>query len=133
MIVSSQKARVVCLGRDLQLLRTRLQVLVKRYDAVEVSSVEQLGELPAEPAFDLVLLCHSLSREDCRASVEIAEQRWPEAKILALTTGGFQTPYERADAVVAGLHGPVVLLKAIDQLIQRGPSHSASSGADRAG
>ena len=133
MIVSLQKARVVCLGRDPQLLRTRLQVLVKTYDAVEVSSVEELGELPAEPAFDLVLLCHSLSWEECRASVQIAEQRWPEAKILALTTGGFQTPYERADAVVASLQGPVVLLKAIDQLIQRGPLHSPASGANRAG
>ena len=132
MIVPFHKARVVCSGRDLPLLRTRLQVLVKSYDAIEVSSVRQLAELPGEPAIDLVLLCHSLSPEECSASAEIVRERWPAAKMLALTTGGFRTPYERADAVVLGLQGPVVLLQAMDRLIGRGAVPSAA-GAARAG
>lgn len=127
MIVSSHKPRVVCLGRDLQLLRTRVQVLARSYDAVEVNSVQELGDLPAEPPFELVLFCHSLSREECCAAAEIVQRCWPKAKILALTKGGSEVPYERADAVVVSIQGPVVLLKAIDQLIHRVPLPSVSS------
>ncbi len=126
MSIFSSKPRVVCFGRDLELLRTRVQVLSRRYDAVEVASVDQLAALPAEPAFDLVLLCHSLSREECRASAEIAEQCWPQAKVMVLTAGGSEALYERADAVVASIQGPVVLLQAIDRLIRQGPLHPAT-------
>ena len=122
----SQKPRVLCFGRDLQLLSTRLLVLTRSYDAVEVSSVEQLEDLPAEPPFELVLFCHSLSPKECCAAAEIVQRRWPATKILALTTAGSEAPYEAADAVVVSIQGPAVLLKAIDQLIHRLPLPSAS-------
>lgn len=113
------KSRVLCFGRDLQLLRTRLQVLARAYDAVEVSSIEELETLPTEPTFQLVLLCHTLSSVESQASAAIIQQRWPHAKIMALTSGVSGAPYEQADAIVLSAQGPVVLLQAIDRLICR--------------
>lgn len=122
----SPKSRVLCFGRDLQLLRTRLQVLARAYDAVEVSSVADLEALPAEPAFALVLFCHTVSPEESQTSAAIIEWRWPHAKIMALTSGISGIPYERADAVVLSNQGPAVLLQAMDQLIRRSTPQSFS-------
>lgn len=121
MAAPKHKSRVLCFGRDLDLLRTRTQVLARKYDAVELSDVDELECLPAEPAFDLVLLCHSVSLEDCRTSAEIVRDRWPQAKVMALTTGASRVPYGEADAVIMSLQGPVVLLRAIDLLMQQSP------------
>ena len=123
----TQNFRVVCFGRDLELLRTRIQVLARTYDVVEVSSVDELEALAAEPAFDLVLLCHTLSPEECRASAELTQQRWPQAKVMVLITGASSARYEKADAVVMSIQGPAVLLQSIHQLMMRNdPSQMVS-------
>lgn len=119
MSLPSAKSRVICCGLDLQLLRTRTQVLTRTYDAVEVSSVAELEALPAEPPFQLVLFCHTLSLDQSEAFAATAQRRWPQAKIMALTSGVSGAPYEQADAFVTSAQGPAVLLKAIDLLIRR--------------
>ena len=75
MSTSSSRPRVVCFGRDLELLRdAHAGFWPEAYDAVEVTSVDQLAALPAEPAFDVVSpLSIALCREECRASAEIAK------------------------------------------------------------
>ena len=111
--------RVLCFSRDPRLLETRHWVLEKRFDAVTILSIaamEQQSSLGR--SFDLVLLCHTLSAEECESAFAIARQSWPHAKILGLVASepsACDPPL--FDGVVPGLDGPRVLLdKAAEML-----------------
>ena len=76
--------RILSCSKDAYLLRIRhwaLQLaLFEVVDAQDIHAVETLRD----DDFDIVLLCHSLSRmEECRVR-EIVEIRWPNAAILKL-------------------------------------------------
>jgi hypothetical protein len=117
------RARVFCLSRDQRLLETRGMVLAKRYDAITVGSIEEMWALPVASAFDVVVLCHSLSAEECDLSASIARERWPQAKILALSVDS-SSCWTFADQVVRGLDGPSVLVQTIDRLLRSRPGLS---------
>jgi|SRR5579863_6177813 len=115
MTFSNHSPRVLCFSRDPLLLKTREQVLSTRYEGVAVSSVEELKALDTDEGFDVVLLCHTLSVDECELSAQVVRVRWPHAKIVAMSLeqGGC---FEAADRIVRGLDGPGLLLNTIDQL-----------------
>jgi hypothetical protein len=125
MTFADRNSRVVCAGHDEVLLRTRQMVLASRYQAVTVLGVEQLRALPAEEMFDVVLLCHTLSAEECRRVTEIARTRWPGAKVMAIATEQMGC-VAFADQAVQALEGPRVLFRAIDQLLAAAPSPASN-------
>jgi hypothetical protein len=92
-------------------------VLAKHYDAVLVGSLEEMRALPADKQFDVVVLCHSLSSDECDLAAAIVRDRWPAAKILALSVER-SSCWTSADRIVRGLDGPSALLQAIDRLLQ---------------
>ncbi len=110
--------RILCFGRNPVLLHTRHAVLSKRYDVVSVGSLEELGALPSTSAFDILLLCHSLTTQESAAATQIARHRWPGSKILALTCLGSECAEVGADLDLSALDGPVGLLNAIQDLTQ---------------
>ncbi|HEY0784951.1 MAG TPA: hypothetical protein VGD62_03710 [Acidobacteriaceae bacterium] len=116
MILSSQRLRVLCFSRDPRLLRTRGLVLETCYAAVCVGSLEEMEALPQAQAFDLVLLCHSLSANECDRSASLARERWPAAKIVAIATPESTCSYH-LDEVVAGLDGPAVLMSTLEHVL----------------
>ena len=74
--------------------------------------------LLSDEEFDVILLCHMLSVEECDSSMQIVRARWPGAKIVALSVeqGGCS---QAADRNMRGLDGPRLLLDTIDQLQPR--------------
>ena len=120
---SQQRLRVLCLSRDQRLLETRGMVLAKHYDAAIVGSIEEMRALPVVTQFDVVVICHSLLPEECDLSALIAKERWPKAKIVALS---IMRPAYRsfADQVVRGIDGPEILLQAIDRVTRASPRSS---------
>lgn len=112
----STPAHILCFGRNPLLLETRCAVLAKQYRVMSVESLEELAKVTSAVPFDLVLLCHTLSAEECRASTEIAHHRWPAAKVLALTSGGPGCKDSNTDLDLSCLEGPRALLRAVHDL-----------------
>lgn len=108
---------VLCFSRDQRLLETRGMVLSKHYNAELVGSIPELKALSPDTHIDTVILCHSLSPEECDLSASIVRERWPKAKILAVS-GERPSCWTFADKVVSGIDGPSVLLQAIDSLVR---------------
>src|ERR1700712_3463984 len=102
----SQKALVLCLSRDQRLLKTRVAVLAKQYQVVPVSTVEEMMYLPNGTMFHLILLCHTLRKEDCDGAREIIRQRWPAATMLSMTKGDQSCSAKDGEMAVRGLDGP---------------------------
>ena len=124
----SPAANILCYGKNPVLLKTREAVLAKRYDVTVVYSLDEIANIPAATQFDVLLLCHSLSTEDCHACSEIARHRWPKCKVVALTASGSGCANEQADRNLPGLDGPTALLSTIQELTQtpRSPGNLAS-------
>jgi hypothetical protein len=91
-------------------------VLARHYLAFAASSIEDMSALAGDKGFDVVVLCHSLSSEDCELAASIARLRWPHAKIVAISVERASC-WMSADRVVRRLDAPTALLEVIDRLI----------------
>ena len=91
-------------------------VLASRYSAVAVGSVAEICALAADSHFDVVLLCHTMSKEESELAAGIARERWPRVRILALSVEQHDS-VSYADGTIRGLDGPRLLLESIDSLI----------------
>lgn len=118
------------LGKNTSLLRTRAQVLATRYDVVSVQDLESMKALPIGSAFRVLVLCHSLSREERREAVALARSRWPGIKTLLVTKPTSMDEDFDADRVVGSLEGPRHLLGAVQMLLAR--SSTRETGFDTA-
>ncbi len=118
----SSPALILVYGTDAHLLKTRRWVLERSGACVwTATDLKGFSEVPATEQIDLIILCHSLSMEECGRGLAVAHMRWPRVQSLILTSGvrgcdgGFQ------DQVADASLGPVYLLKAVSRLV--GPEH----------
>ncbi len=92
-------------------------VLQRRYDAVFVGSLEELAPLALGSAFDIIVLCHTLSVEERGVCVALAGDLWPAAKFVTVVArSGDRRP--ELGAVVVGLEGPQALLNIVQRLLE---------------
>ena len=77
---------VLCIGSDDALLRTRVSLLAGRYDVSSFLHPDRLVSATGLTCPDLIVLCHSLSQEDCGHYLAFVRNRWPTAKVLAMVT-----------------------------------------------
>jgi hypothetical protein len=82
MLRNNDALRVLCLGRDISLLQTRLMVVATRYPSVATLDIERFLALPTERCFDLILVCHTVPKEECELVAQVARVRWPALKYL---------------------------------------------------
>lgn len=78
------KPQVLCLGHDPILNRTR-RLILQRY--FEVTLADRLQEAVSQLSiehFDLVLLCYSLTDDECRAVIDFIHKLPEPPRILAL-------------------------------------------------
>lgn len=114
--VMDSSPHILCFGRNPVLLETRCAVLAKHFAVLSVGSLEEMAQIRPSRPFNLVLLCHTLSAEECNAGSEIARHRWPGSKILALTSGSPGCTEAKADRDVSCLDGPRALLRVIQDM-----------------
>lgn len=119
---STLRPLLVCLSRDQRLRETRTQVLAKDYDVIALASEQELEELDPPRPVDLVLLCHSLTGQDCERSSHVIRTRWPQALIVTISSPVAGCLSVEANATVAALDGPAVLLGQVAHLLR---DHSA--------
>ena len=106
-----ESPNILLFGLDHSLTHTRGLLLSRA--GFKVRAVENLADFELKGdllAPDVVVLCHTLSVEECARALELAEARWPTTRRLVLTTGTTPIP-ERAqrDAMEAAV-GPGMLI-----------------------
>jgi hypothetical protein len=103
--------RVLCFGHNLMLLETRQWILEKRFLSVYVSSLSDLKRVAEGGGFDLLILCHSVSRLDFRKAADLVHDICPRLKLLGLSSDTSVWDPMLSDQVMVGMDGPRVLLQ----------------------
>lgn len=110
-------AHVLVVSRDEMLLRTRTMILGAFF------VVEGAGRLPEAVAamksrkFDLIVLCHSLSGDECEALTELARQNMPRPLILAMSASSGAEVRPWADKQLGVDAGPYALVKKCAEML----------------
>jgi hypothetical protein len=107
---------VLSFGHDLSLLQTRQQVLATRFQSSAVSNVSDLKEQISSEEIDMVVLCHTLSEEERRAALEIAECSLPSTKVLTLVSNTTTATF-RSKHTLYGLVDPRELLEKVTEVL----------------
>ena len=108
---------LLCLSTNAELRETRRSVLLTRYRVTAIGSVTALKTLPNTAAFDLLVLCHTLSEGERTAAIQFARECWTGIKILGISAPYASGYHGEADAVVGGLSGPLAMFEAITHLL----------------
>jgi DNA-binding response OmpR family regulator len=86
-LAAGLKPKILCVGRDPSLNRTRQLVLERQFEVRVAQSVTEAFALLSGQRFDLVLLCYSLSDEECRSAADFVHGLPSPIRILALAEG----------------------------------------------
>jgi DNA-binding response OmpR family regulator len=114
----SRPKRILLLSRDLMVLQTRKLMLGAYFDVNAAGRVLEAKALLGEQNFDLIVLCYTISQDDCQSIVQSAQQHCPQAKILVLTAAGYaakQVDIHRY--FLAAEDGPFTLVKKSAELL----------------
>ncbi len=107
-------ASVLVFGHDDQLVHTRSLILEKAgFHVRTASSLPDIQQLLSEPTMDVMLLCHSLSPEDCDEALLLTHERWPNIQTIALVSGSSDCGSDSTDAVMEATDGPARLISTV--------------------
>lgn len=109
---------ILVVSTDLMALQTRKLMLGAYFDVFAAGRVLEANRLLAERRFDLIVLCYTLSDDDCRKIVDTAQKHCPFAKILVLTATGYAATHATAGPYfLAAEEGPFILVKKSAELL----------------
>jgi hypothetical protein len=118
---------ILMYGHKEHLLATRQWLLESRgYRVLTLTDLAGLAAIPQAPPIRLVLLCHSLSAEECAAATALAEARWPEIQSLVLDDDGTRVPSGLLGQLLHTLDGPAKLIAMVGKLIGASPQMRAA-------
>ena len=112
------ESRVLLFGSDNGLLTTR-QLLLER-NGCEVSVVRTFQDFcmhVRDRAFDLILLCQSLSADECELASRFAQERAPSARLLLMFTRVGSSIPGHADVLLDSLAGPKVFIETARRML----------------
>ncbi len=114
----SRPKRILLVSMDLMVLQTRKLMLGAYFDVQAAGRVPEARSLLGVQNFDLVVLCYTLSQDDCQRIVESAQRHCPHAKILMLTAAGHAAKQmDIPRYFLAAEDGPFVLVKRSAELL----------------
>ena len=109
-------ASVLVFGRDHQLVHTRSLILERAgFHVHTAASLADIQLLPSKPHIDVMVLCHSLSTQDCDEALILTHERWPDIQTIALVAGPSDCGSDSTDAVMETHEGPAKLINAVRQ------------------
>jgi len=126
-------AHVLVVSRDQTLLQTRTLILGAFFQVEAAGRALEAEAMLSRRAFDLVILCYSLTEDDCRKLVGQARQQDPRPKILALSAPGASGCAAGADAHLILENGPYALLKKSAEMLGVDLKEKTKKRADRSG
>jgi DNA-binding response OmpR family regulator len=109
---------ILVYGSDELLLGTRTMVLENAgfqvFSAISSDGAESImksGEVA------LVVLCHSLSEQQCEAALDFAKRQRPALNTLVLTASGSPCSERTTGAVLSAFDGPRKLVETVQDLL----------------
>jgi hypothetical protein len=119
---------ILLYGRDEHLLATRQWVLQSRgYRVLTLVDLSAFAAIPQDPPIRLVLLCHSLSEDECEAAMLLAEARWPGIQSLTLGAEAGRAPSGLLGQLLHTMDGPAKLVAMVGQLMGSSPQMREAS------
>jgi NAD(P)-dependent dehydrogenase (short-subunit alcohol dehydrogenase family) len=110
-------AHVLIVCRDEMLLRTREMLLGSFFNVQGAGRATDAKDLIAKSHFELIVLCHSLSEDECRQLAVLAQEQYPRPKILAMNATGVNPSNSWADMQLGVDEGPYVLIKKCAEML----------------
>ncbi len=107
--MSIQK-RILVVSRDMMALQTRKLMLGAYFDVSAAGRVLEAKLLLANRGFDLIVLCYTLSDDDCHKIMEIVRDVCPRAKFLLMTATG-DSSREPVHPQLSAEAGPFALVR----------------------
>ena len=124
----SSKISILVYGRDSQLLETRQWVLERAgYRVATVTELSDIAQLVFLEQIRLLILCHTLSIEDCGGAVALVHIRWPQITTVVLIAGQSGCWSASSSEVVDAREGPVKLLNTVAKLVSSEPAMQLTS------
>lgn len=110
-------ARVLVVSRDEMLLRTREMILGAFFAVQGAGRFSEARTLMTSGHFDLVILCHSLTYEECERLAMLAHERTPRSLVLAMSASSRSSLKPWADKQLGVDAGPYGLLKKCAEML----------------
>ena len=110
-------AHVLVVSRDQMLLQTRALILGTYFQVEAAGRVPEAEEAMRKQAFDLVVLCNSLSDDEYRKMIDLCLSQDPSPKVLTLHAGNNGSSRVGGDGDYAVEQGPYQLLKKTAELV----------------
>jgi len=110
-------ARVLVVSRDEMLLRTREMILGAFFDVRGAGRFSEARTLLANDIFDLIVLCHSLTDDECQRLAGIAHAQTPRPLILGMSASSRGALKPWADKQLGVDAGPYGLVKRCAEML----------------
>lgn len=113
----NSRARVLIVCRDEMLLRTRDMILGAFFDVRSAGRFSEAIAFLSSERFHLIVLCHSLSYDECEGLARLAHQQNPRPFVLAMCASSRGATQPWADKQLGVDEGPYGLLKKCAEML----------------
>ena len=110
-------ARVLIVGRDEMLLRTREMILGAYFVVQRAGRLAEAITAMRNTRFDLIVMCHSLICDESEALAFLAQQHTPRPLILAMNSTSRVLEKPWADRQLGEDAGPYALVKKCAEML----------------
>lgn len=109
---------IVVYGHDQSLLDTRTWVLERAgYTVSTASRFSELEQVTQNPSVSLVVMCHTLTQQECEETWTTLDQHRPEIKRLMITANRPLSPHVVGSPAISAFDGPRALIDIVDRLL----------------
>jgi hypothetical protein len=110
-------AHVLVVSRDHMLLQTRALILGAYFQVEAAGRVPEAEAAMGKQAFDLVVLCYSLSDDEYRKMIELCRSQGSPPKVLTLHAANNGRARDGGDGDYTLEQGPYQLLKKTAEMV----------------
>jgi hypothetical protein len=110
-------AQILIVGRDETLLRTRQLILGTYFQVETAGRISHAAGILSERRFDLVVLCYSLSEDECQQVAGMTEKQEPRPLILELSMLGRPCAGIGAHEELSSEDGPYALVEKAAEML----------------
>jgi DNA-binding NtrC family response regulator len=109
---------ILIYGRDAALLETRRLLLESAgFTVATALELAAITQLLSGPAFDLSLLCHTLSHDERETLMSVAQRVRPEMKFIVMSAPGVAQGDSGRHSVVDVFDGPEKLVNKVKSMV----------------
>jgi DNA-binding response OmpR family regulator len=110
-------ARVLVISRDEMLLRSREMILGAFFTVRSAGRFSEARALLMSEGFDLIVICHSLTCDECEGLAMLAREQAPSPLILAMSASSQEAIKPWADRQLGVDAGPYALVKKCAEML----------------